>query len=223
MKSKHHLTSPEAVLRKLPTWALWLFAAVFALGWLLLATAPKAHGYCAEWGERPMVNRYWPYDVRVESYCVRRYGEYRHRRPRVYGYERRDDYRDEPRRDETPRGRCLNEYPPISVTGDDKLTEKDAEISAQDRWSIEVETKRGTRFSDIRYAAGMTAACVRKVPTSSTERGQAALGIRHYICTIEATPCTSPKERIDDETRAKRRSEKVQESAPAVRIERFGK
>lgn len=156
-------------------------------------------GYCASHGWR-QVCRGWPAeDCYRQRYCR----EWVRDEPtRVYGYERRLE------REEAPRMRCLYEYPAIRATGDDKLEEDRAQVSAQDRWSIEVETLRGTRFSDIRNAAYATSSCVRKVPTSATEKGQAALGVRHFVCQYEAIPCASPKLPQDEDTRAKRSSEK---------------
>jgi hypothetical protein len=145
---------------------------------------------CREWP----VGCAWEYRRR----WVRRY------RPPVYSYVRRD--RDE---DDVPeRANCLWHHPLVRATGDDKLTDNDAKISAQDRWSIEVETRYGTRYSGIDNAERLTTACVKKVPTSTIEKGQAGLGIRHFVCTVEAVPC--PPDKIHEDV-TKRRSEKISE------------
>ena len=127
---------------------------------------------------------------------------------RVYGYDRRHD-------DE--HAGATNCRASVRATGDDKLTQDNAEVSAQDRWSIEVETHHGSKFSDVRYAASVRMTCVRKVPTSATEKGQAALGIRHHVCAMEGKPCSAPAVRQDDESRAKRRTEREEPTAPARR------
>lgn len=155
--------------------------------------------------------------------AVQRYPNHRYRLVDERAYRAPERERE---REETPRAHCLWDLPPIRATGDDKLEEERAQVSAQDRWSIEVETLRGTRFSDIRFAAQMTAACVRKVPTSATEKGQAVIGVRHYVCTIEGTPCASPKLPQDEDTRAKRGSEKIDDAAarradPRPRVEYY--
>lgn len=139
--------------------------------------------------------------------CFRYRVEARERRyrPPVYAYERRVEREDEP-----PRAHCLFEHPAIRATGDDKLKEEAAQVSAQDRWAIEVATMRGVRFSDIRNAAHMTAACVKKVPETWTEKKQAdAADLRHFVCTIEAVPCAAPKMPVDEDTLAKRKAEKI--------------
>lgn len=168
---------------------------------VLIVAAPQfANAACGEWRWRTAC-RGWPNEDCVrQKYC--RYWV-QSEPSRVYGYERRERERDEP-----PRAHCLYEFPPIRATGDDKLDEDKAQVSAQDRWSIEIENRHGTRFSDIRFAARATSACARKVPTSATEKGQAALGIRHWACVYEAVPCSSPKIPVDEDTRAKRSSEK---------------
>lgn len=196
-------------------------SALLALALLMPAGAEAQEGD-APWVRYVMKQRcYRHIDVfgAVTYPCFRRPTLVREYAPRRDSYPNHS-YRlvDEHAREEVPRVHCLFEFPPVRATGDDKLDEDKAQISAQDRWSIEVETVRGTRFSDIRFAANMTAACVRKVPTSTIEKGQASLGVRHFVCSLEATPCAAPKIPTDEEGRAKRRSEKVN---PAPRIEYY--
>jgi hypothetical protein len=179
-----------------------------AIALVLIVASPhlaSAERYCAYYGRQQLGD--WPF-VHYRTYCARwRYRDDYRDETRVYGYERRYE-REE---DERPAvSECLFRYPPIRATGDDKLAVEKARISAQDRWSIEVETMRGTRFSDIHNAMRMTASCVEKVPTTDTEKGQASiLGLRHYVCSVEAVPCTSPKLPIEPDEIAKRRAEQI--------------
>lgn len=137
---------------------------------------------------------------------------------RVYSYERRRDRDDD--REYGGGVECKGQS--LRVTGDDKLQENNAEISAQERWALEVENRYGTLYSDVRYAKNMRVTCIRKVPASVTERGQAALGVRHHICTVTAIACAAPAVRVDDESRAKRRSEKIDDdrTPPSPRRDR---
>ncbi len=193
--------------------------ALLALAILLMPTGAEAQDRDTAWiryAIRQQCYRHVDVFGAVTFPCVRRRVAIREYEPRRehpnYKYRLVDEhaYRSP---EEPPRVHCLFDQPPIRATGDDKLEEDRAQISAQDRWAIETETLRGTRFSDIRFAAQMTSACVRKVPTSATEKGQAVIGVRHYVCTVEGTPCASPKLPQDEDTRAKRRSEKADEEA----------
>jgi hypothetical protein len=95
----------------------------------------------------------------------------------------------------------------MRATGDDKLDEKSAQTSAQDRWAIMVETRLGSLYADIDNAADLRVACVKKVPTTGTQKGQASLlGIRHHVCEIEAVPCAPGREETDP---TRRRMEKI--------------
>lgn len=173
-------------------------AALLAVTLLLLTTGASARE-CALWGTR-YVHREWPNFSYRERYC-RRW----ERPERVYAYERRED--------DPPRAYCQFDHPPMTATGDDKLEEDRARLSAQERWSINVGNRRGGRFSDIRYAANATADCIQVVPSSMTERAQASLGLRHWVCTVEAVPCAAPKIPQTEDTRAKRASEKADDDA----------
>jgi len=182
-------------MKRIPT-AILILVTVFVLFALVAAVKAPAHAQSCSCGYYLVrVVKEWPDFNRTERRCYRC-----QRATRVYSYERRED--------DPPRAHCLWDFPPIRATGDDKLEEDRAQISAQDRWSIEVETRHGTRFSDIRFSARATSACARKVPTSATEKGQAVLGIRHFACVYEATPCAAPKLPVDEDSRAKRSSEK---------------
>lgn len=171
--------------------------AAFAMG---LMTGPVEASYCAYWRTAQVGE--WPF------YSYRRVcGHWvREETTRVYAYSRRLTEIEE------DHANCLWQFPAIRATGDDKLEEERAQVSAQDRWSIEVETRHGTRFSDIRYAARATSSCARKVPTSATANVQATLGIRHFSCVYEAVPCAAPKLPVDEDTRGKRASEKREEA-----------
>lgn len=148
--------------------------------------------------------------VRWSYYDEERY--YRRGPERVYGYERRE---------EPPRGHCMwGER--MGVWGTDHLKQETAEIAAQDAWSRQVEDRWGVRYADIQNAAEMTRECVRKVPSGGFQAGEAALGLRHYICEVQAVPCRAPKEAIDEDTRGKRLHEKaddVRRGDPPARIE----
>jgi hypothetical protein len=137
-------------------------------------------------------------------------------------YGERRYYSDDRRRDRAPARestRRLTEgckwQDRLRVTGTDKLDKKRAEVSAQDAWSSTVETRHGTLYSDIQNAEDLTVTCVRKVPSSIVERAQAAGGLRHYVCEISAVPCPPEVEEKDEDTRAKRRSERRSESPPS--------
>ncbi len=178
------------------------------LALVLIVAGPhlaNAERYCARW-ERQTVGD-WPF-YHYRNYCARwGWRDRDYESTRVYGYERR---RSDDEDERLAVSECLFRYPPIRATGDDKLAVEKARISAQDRWSIEVETMRGTRFSDIHNAMRITASCVEKVPTTDTEKGQASiLGLRHYVCSVEAVPCTSPKLPIEPDEIAKRRAEQI--------------
>jgi hypothetical protein len=142
--------------------------------------------------------------------CYRNHAYYLPEREptRVYGYERRRDI-------EYAGG--VDCRAPMRATGDDRVDQDRAEVSAQDRWAVEVETHLGSKYSDVRYAADMRTTCVRKVPNTATEKGQALFGVRHFLCSVSARPCSAPAVRVDEDTRAKRRSERVEDerAAPA--------
>lgn len=179
---------------------------------LLLPASPSDAAYCGQWAWRNAC-RAWPAED-----CVRqRYCRYWMRgEPRVYGYERRAE-RD--RDDEPPKAHCQFDQPRMTATGDDKLEEDRARLSAQERWQINVGNRRGGRFSDIRFAAQATADCIQVVPSSLTERAQATIGIRHWVCTFEAVPCAAPKIPQDEDTRAKRTLER--RTDPPARVEYY--
>lgn len=156
--------------------------------------------------------------VRVRE---REYPNHRYRLPAGETYRYRAE--DEP---SAPRARCLWDVSPVQVSGEDKLEEERAQVSAQDHWSREVEVRYGTIFSDIQFAAQMTMACVRKVPGTATQTAQAAIGVRHHVCSLRAVPCAAPAERQDNDTRGKRRSEKADDEAgrradPKARVDYY--
>ncbi len=186
--------------------------ALLALALLLMPTGAEARE-CARYGIR-LVHREFPYHSYRERYC--RYWTQGERYRLLDEHAYRDDER------EPARVKCLFNQGPLKATGDDKLEERNAEVSAQDRWSIEVETNRGTIYSDIRFAADMRVACVRKAPTTATEKGQALAGIRHYACTVSAVPCAAPNEPKEEDDRAKRKfNDPDPPATPAARIERY--
>ena len=202
-------------------WGVFVFAlcaAVFLVAPLWAASAwaqgcghvTRSRPYYDTWTGQ-VVTHY--YQVPRPCYRNRTYYLPEDRGTRVYSYERRRD-RD---RDEEYGGHVECKSQPLRVTGDDKLQENNAEISATERWSLEVENRYGTLYSDARYAKQMRVTCIRKVPASVTERGQAALGVRHHICTVTAIACAAPAVRVDEDSRAKRRSEKVEEPLPPRR------
>lgn len=200
-------------------WGVFVFVcytAVFLVAPLCIASA-WAQGYRCHYvtRSRPVLDT-WTNTVTTQYYqqrqCHRNHTYYlpEDRGPtRVYGYERRRD-RDRDR-DEEYGGHVECKSQPLRVTGDDKLQENNAEVSAQERWALEVENRFGTLYSDVRYAKQMRVTCIRKVPASVTERGQAALGVRHHICTVTAIACAAPAVRVDEESRAKRKSEKIED------------
>lgn len=164
--------------------------------------------------------------VRQKQWICRDWGgcgyEWRWRRVRIvypnHTYRLIDEHAYRAPERENPRIKCDYDRPPVRATGDDKLDERGAEISAQDRWALEVETSRGTIKSDIRFAADVRIACVRKAPSTATEKGQANFGVRHHVCTATATPCQAPNELKEEEDRAKRR---LNDPDPPARIERY--
>lgn len=187
---------------------LTYIATLIALG--LLASRAEA-GYCVQWergGTRCVSNLsldFGPSCRRIRPHCRR--------------WVDTEPYRDSHWRDVDRRGRHAelhhyrSRFPAckglmIRATGDDKLNERDAKVSAQDRWAITVEARFGTLYSDIDNAHDMDVSCVKKVPTSTIEKGQAGLGIRHHVCEIEAMPCQPDKVPQDSDTRAKRRFER---------------
>lgn len=196
--------------------AFALYAAVFLVAPICIAAAFAHDGYRCHYvtRSRPAYDT-WLGTVTTQYYqqrqCVRNRTYYLPEREptRVYGYERRRD-----RDDDREYAGGVHCKPRIRVTGDDKLQENNAEISAQERWALEIEGNFGTLYSDIRYARNMRLTCVRKVPASVTERGQAALGVRHHVCSFEGEPCRAPAVRVDEDSRAKRRSDKVEEPPP---------
>lgn len=179
-----------------------ILLAAIASGLTGLMPGPSEARDCVVHGWRQVCNRDWPVpSCWSQRYC-RRWE--RDESTRVYGYA-------SPRYESVEeRAHCLFQFPAIRATGDDKLEEERAQVSAQDRWAIETETRYGTRFADVRNAAALTKACVKKVPTTDTEKGQAnLLGVRHYVCTVEAVPCAAPKVPVEEEDIAKRRMEKT--------------
>ena len=218
-------------------WAVLTFAlylAVLVVAPILLLTtscnaqdgdvvwALKSFRKCAHraWDGSCTYYSYHRFPVPTQHYYRPRNHVYHLPETRVYGYERRRDRDDD--REYGGHVECKSQ--PLRVTGDDKLQENNAEISATERWSLEVENRYGTLYSDARYAKQMRVICIRKVPASVTERGQAALGVRHHICTVTAIACAAPAVRVDEDSRAKRRSEKADEDraspAPSSRRDR---
>lgn len=207
------------------SFTLYTTVLVIAPIWVMSAYAQDGYRCHYVTRSRPALDT-WSGQVVTQYYqvrqCYRNHAYYlpeAHPRTRVYGYERRRD-RDRDRDDEYG-GHVECKGHPLRVTGDDKLQENNAEVSAQERWALEVENRYGTLYSDVRYAKQMRITCIRKVPASVTERGQAALGVRHHICTVTAIACAAPAVRVDDDTRAKRRSERIDDErvvpAPARR------
>jgi hypothetical protein len=97
----------------------------------------------------------------------------------------------------------------VRVTGDDRLSQERAKVSAQDRWAVTVGTRYGAIFSDIDHAEDQDMTCVKQAPSSNTEKTQAdMLGIRHHICELVARPCSPEPVEQDAQTRAKRRFER---------------
>ncbi len=193
-------------------------AAVLAIALLLMPTGAEAQDSEANWVRYVLKRQCYRH---VDAFGAVSYPCYR-RRVAVREYAQNHRYRlvdehayraPERERDEPPRVHCLWDQGPMRATGDDKLEEDRAQVSAQDHWSATVENRFGTRYSDIRYAANATSSCPRKVPTSATEKGQAILGIRHFVCEFEATPCAAPKLPVDEDTRAKRGSERADDAA----------
>ncbi len=181
-----------------------------ALALVLIVCGPhlaNAERYCAAWGRQAIGD--WPWYT-YRTYCARwRYRDRDYESSRVYGYERRIERE---REEVEVRGHCLWNHPIVSATGDDTLQEEKARLSAQDRWSLTVEHLRGTRYADVRNAAHLTAACIKKVPVTWTEKKQADwVDVRHYVCTVEAIPCSAPKVAVEEEDIAKRKVERINE------------
>lgn len=190
-----------------------LYTAVFLVMPICIAAA-FAHEYRCHYvtRSRPVWDT-WTNTVTTQYYqqrqCHRNHTyHYPEREPtRVYGYERRRDG------DEYGGGVECKEH--MRATGDDKLQQDNAEISAQERWALQAESRVGGIYSDIRYAANIRTTCVKRVPGSLTERGQAALGVRHFLCEVSARPCRAPAIRQDEDSRAKRKFDRVDDPAPA--------
>jgi hypothetical protein len=129
----------------------------------------------------------------------------------IYSWHRRVDYRQhDPRPEDVDDGRRCKWSHWIREAGNDKTTENDARISAQDRWSQAVEIRLGTLYSDVEMAEELKTTCVKKVPTTATATvGASLLGLRHFVCEIEGVPCAPARTDADP---AKRRMEKVREN-----------
>ncbi len=203
-------------------WAVVVFVAyiaVFLVAPICVGIAWAHDGYRCHYvtRSRPVYDT-WLGHVTTQYYqqrqCIRNHSyHYPEREPtRVYGYARRD------RDDEYGGGvECKGS---LRATGDDKLQQENAEVSAQERWALQVESRIGGIYSDIRYAAGIRTTCVKRVPGTLSERGQAALGVRHFLCEVEARPCRAPAIRQDEESRAKRKFDRADDPAPAPRKDR---
>ena len=204
-------------------WAVFVFALYVLVLMILPALAIKAWAqeYTCGYRTYPCRDTWTGQIVTCERRHCHRFRNHtyylpEHRAPRVYSYERRRD-----RDDDVEYAGGVQCKEPMRATGDDKQEQDRAEVSAQDRWSVEVEVRLGTMYSDIRYAGQMRTTCVRKVPNTATEKGQALFGIRHFVCTLTARPCVAPAVRVDEDSRAKRRSERVEEDTrPAPRRDR---
>ena len=214
-------------------WAAFTFALYVAVlvvvPILLLTTSCKAQDQDTRWALREFrrcEHRAWDgsctWYSRGHYFWSPTYRTYRREHPRnhtyhlpetrVYGY-RRD-------RDGEEYGGGVECKGSLRATGDDKLQQDNAEVSAQERWALQVESRIGGIYSDIRYAANIRTTCVKRVPGTLSERGQAALGVRHFLCEVEARPCRAPAIRQDEDSRAKRRSERVEEDTRPARRDR---
>jgi hypothetical protein len=185
---------------------MWWMGALFLIGWMMVLAAP-AHARCV------LAKKEYRYDGSYYLKCVRwaatrshdDHSYYRHRHHTEVVMRKRVDRRDPVYKDCKERS--------IRAAGDDNISRRNAEISAQDRWSSTVEVRHGTLFSDIQNADEFYMECARKVPSSWTEKTQAGLGVRHFVCEVEATPCRPDRLQQDEQTRAKRRLEKPDDTS----------
>lgn len=200
---------------------LALAYSVLWIGFLLLLAVwwpAKAHaGYCAKWSHGIRCASNYTIDFGPSCRRVRRClhwvhsDPYRARDPHWTDVERRHrHYR--PGRDIELSRRSGAQHCKdfvVRVTGDDRLSQEKAKVSAQDRWAVTVGTRYGAMFSDIDNAEEQDMSCVKQAPSSNTEKTQAdLLGIRHHICELTARPCGPVPQEQDAQTRAKRRFER---------------
>jgi hypothetical protein len=192
--------------------AFWLFFLTVAVWW-----PAKAHaGYCAKWSHGIRCSSNYTIDFGPSCRRVRRCLHWVHSDP----YRRHDPHwRDVERRHYRSPGRDIElsrrssaqhcKDFAVRVTGDDRLSQEKAKVSAQDRWAVTVGTRYGSMFSDIDNAEEQDMSCVKQAPSSNTEKTQAdLLGIRHHICELTARPCGPVPQEQDAQTRAKRRFER---------------
>lgn len=199
MKSKHHLTSPEAVLRRLPLWALILFAMVFLALLVLVATAPKvqaadgcgAGAYCARWG-MCLVRRSWPEYSTREKCCrfCRRHGA----AERVYGYERREEPREYTLSRDIDRLDMRGCRDMRRAVGNQHLTLDGARKAADEAWAGDVRFSLGELFMDLSNARRMSYTCSR---SSIKEGGITTLGQTLTRCEVRAIPCPARSAPVD--------------------------
>ena len=185
MKKKR---TKRSLIRRIPTGVL-IFLCIVAAVFLAAAVKAKAQGaYCASWGERQVMNRDWPHDIRSQSYCRRWV------RPaaRVYGYERRDEpphvYRQRWEEEGDARPHCP--HPLLRVVGNQHLTVDGAKKAADEAWAGDVRFRHGEIFMDLNNARTVIYTCSR---SSIKEAGVTTLGQTLTRCEIQATPCRAPR------------------------------
>lgn len=184
----------------------YYWAEVCDMNWDFQCRRHLRRGRCLAWRSRPYYDDdapYRRYDPRPETQT----------RTRVYAYEHRGE------REQTwsERAECREDWR-RSVTGTVHQSEDKAQLAAQEAWAREIENRHGTRWSDIGSAGGMTAECIAKVPNGVFQAAEAsALGIRHHVCSITATPCRPSLKIIREEDIAKRAGERGKEKAEQFR------
>jgi hypothetical protein len=198
---------------RIPSWILVGISIAFII-FIVLAEKAPASEYGCFWRTycRTGDNDAWA--AIVGRSCVRRrvctYGWRPYSRGEYFGHRhlyRSEDYRQrDPRREDVDDGKRCKWSHWIRETGNDKLTEQDARVSAQDRWAATVEVRLGSLYSDVERAEELMTTCIKKVPTTGTQQVGAILGVRHFVCEVEGIPCAPARE---DREPTKRRLEKA--------------
>jgi hypothetical protein len=198
---------------RIPSWILVGISIAFLVFIALAVKAPAQELYC-RWRTYCNTGDNDTWAAIVGRSCVRRrvctygyrYGLYAGRFQHQHLYRGEEDYRRrDPRPDADDGKRCKWSHW-IREVGNDKLSEQDARVSAQDRWSQAAEARLGTLYSDVEKAEELMTTCVKKVPTTATQGVGAALGLRHFVCEVEGVPCAPARE---DREPTKRRIERL--------------
>ena len=126
--------------------------------------------------------RFLPDSVKTEP---RRYEIERRYEPRVYGYQRQEEY-----------GRQCQEF--VVAVGEERYGRDRAKESAEQSYMEIVRNKHGVKWMDLRNSVGGTWECGRSsTGNRASEKAQEVIGKFLEQCELKARPCRAELERVE--------------------------